>query len=122
MDLGSRLVGRRLSPRLDRGVKPRVVGAEILRQRLEESDAGTGGQLCIFSENFPGQRHAGRLAAAGQKLLAQLDQARGLLSGAFPALQRAVEQRPAPLRDGLQHFAEKGSVHGGQPWVGITPA
>ena len=70
-----RLIGGVALPGGDRRVEPRVVGAEPRRQRLEEGDARTGGQLVVAGEDLARERHAGRLAAPRQQLLAQLDQA-----------------------------------------------
>ena len=83
----------------------RRVGAEALRQRFEEGDARPGREFRVTGEDFARQRHAGGLAAAGQQIFAQLDQA-------FRASRRlaapvAGEQRAAALGDGLKQFAEK---------------
>ena len=51
-----------------------MVGAEAVCQRLEEGDARTGGQLGIAREDLARERDAGGLAAAGQQLLAELDE------------------------------------------------
>ena len=75
MNFGGGLVGGRGLPGGDGGVEPLAVRAEAVRQRLEEGDARPGGQLGVFGEDFLGQRHAGRLAAARQQLLAQFGQA-----------------------------------------------
>ena len=91
-----------------------MVGTEAGRQRLEEGDARTGGQFGVALQDLARERHARGLAAAGQELLAQLDQARRALFRALAALARAIEQRAAALRDGLQHFAKEGGVHGTQ--------
>ena len=88
-----------------------AIGAEALRQRLEERDARPGGQLGIAVENFARQRDAGGFAAPGQQILAQLDQALGARRGVTAPVARRVEQRAAALGDGLQQFAEEGGIH-----------
>ena len=80
-----------------------------LRQRLEEGDARPGGELAVAAEDFARQRHAGGLAAAGQQVLAQLDQAFG--AGGGLAAPVARQQRAAALGNGLQQFPEERGVH-----------
>ena len=100
----------------DGGVELGLVGAEAVRQRLEEGDARPGGQLVVFGKELAGERHAGRLAAAGQKLLAQFDETFRAHRRRGAAVARQVEQRTAAIRDARQHLAEKGGVHG-HCWV-----
>ena len=102
-------VGRLFPPGGDRLLHAGRIGAEALRQRLEEGDARSGGQLGIAAEDFARQRHAGGLAAAGQQVLAQFDQALG--AGGGVAAPVARQQRAAALGNGLQQFPEKRGVH-----------
>jgi len=51
-----------------------AVGAEPVRQRLEERDARPDGELGIVLENVASERDAGRFAGARQQPLAALDQ------------------------------------------------
>ena len=67
---------------LGRGVRglightqPRRIGTEALAQRLEKGNARAGRQLRVAMQNLAGTRDAGRLAAAGQQVFAQLHQA-----------------------------------------------
>ena len=85
------------------------IGAEALGQRLEKGDARSGGQFAIAAEDLARQRDAGGLAAAGQEILAQLDQALG--AGGRIAAPVARQQRAAALGNGLQQFPEKRGVH-----------
>ena len=64
VDLGRGLVGGRRLPGGNGGVEPRPVGAEPVRQRLEEGDARADRQFAVLRQNFAGQRHAGGFAAA----------------------------------------------------------
>ncbi len=100
------------SQAVDLRAQPGAVGTEPVRERLEESDAGTGFQPAVAGENLARERNARSFAAAREQILAQLDQARRALLGGLAAVARALDQRAAALRDGLQHVAEKGGVHG----------
>ena len=84
--------------RLDRGVEPRMVGAEARGQRLEEGDTRAGGQLGVACEDLAGERHAGGFAAARQELLAELDQARRALLGGSAAVASGRSARGRDLR------------------------
>ncbi len=107
VQLGRGFVRRRLLPVLDRLLDAGAVGAERGGERLEEGDARPDGQILVAGEDFAGQRHAGRFAAAGQQRLAQLQQAGRTLVCRLAAL----DQGTAAVGDALQHFAEKGRVH-----------
>jgi hypothetical protein len=109
MKRGGGLVRRRLTPSGDRALDGRPVVTEGPGQGFEEGDARSGGQFGIAREYFLRQRHAGSLAAAGQQVLAELDQTRGAFMRRFAPL--ALDQCAAAIRDALQHFAEKGGVH-----------
>ena len=50
-------------------------------------------------------------AASGQKFLAQLDQAGRSCRSVTAPVARAIDQRAAPLRNGLQQLAEERGVH-----------
>jgi hypothetical protein len=113
MDASRGLVGRSRLPGLDRGLKLVAVRPEPVRQGFEERDPRPDRQFGVFFENLAGQRHARRLAAAGQQLFAQFGQALRARRGDVPPVARAVEQRTAALGDAVEHFAEKGRVHGG---------
>ena len=111
MHLRRRGVGRRREPGGDRGVEPRVIGAEPGRQRLEKGDARAGGQLGVEHEDFARERHARGFAAPRQQVLAELDEARRALLGNLAAVAGAIDQRAAALGNGLQHVAKKGRIH-----------
>ncbi len=70
MQFGRGFVGRRLLPGGDGAGRCGAIGAECGGERLEKGDARPGRQLGIAGENVLRERHAGRLAAAGQQLLA----------------------------------------------------
>ena len=89
-----------------------MIGTEFLPQRLEEGDPRAGRQLCVAIEDFACQRHPGGFAALRQELAAELDQIGGAPLRAAAAIARAVDERPAALRDRLQQLAEEGRVHG----------
>ena len=93
MHFGGGRVGGLLAPGGDRLVHARGVDAEAGRQRLEKGDARAGGQLAVAAEDFARQRHAGGLAAAGQQVLGELDQALG--AGRRP---RRAGRAPASAR------------------------
>ena len=78
-------------------------------ERLEEGDARPGRQLGVARQDFLRERDAGRLAAAGQQLLAELDQTGRALMRRLAAL--ALDQCAAAVGDALQHFAEERGVH-----------
>ena len=113
MNPGRGLVGGRGLPCLDRGFEVFAVRPEAVRQGFEECDPRPDCQLGVFFENLAGQRHARRLAAAGQQLLAKIGETFRACRGHIPPVARAVEQRTAALGDAVEHFAEKGRVHGG---------
>ncbi len=62
-------------PGRDGGFQPRVVRPEALGERLEERDARPSGKFGVAAENFAGERHTGGLAAAGEQVFGELDQA-----------------------------------------------
>ena len=111
MQLRRGLVRRIALPGLDRRGNPLAVGAEARRQRLEEGDARAGGQLGVADEDLARECHAGSLAAPGEEVLAQLNQALRAL-GAKPALlARAVHEGTAAIGNRLQQLPEEGNVH-----------
>src|SRR5262249_50289100 len=70
-------------------------------------DPRAGRQLAIAGEDLPGERDARRLAAAREQAFAEINQAfrpRG-------RVVTALDQGPAPFRDGLQQLAEERGVH-----------
>ncbi len=75
-------------------------------QRLEERDAGTGFELAVAREDFASERHPRGFAAAGQEILAELGEVGRALLGDTSPVARAVDERAAAFRDGLQHIAE----------------
>ena len=77
VQLGSGIVVRVLVPAGDGRLHARLVGAETLGQRLEEGDTGAGGEFRIAGQDFARERDAGGLAAAGQEMIAEFDQALG---------------------------------------------
>src|SRR5215470_589660 len=99
------------APHRDGGVELAMIGTEATRQRLEERDARPRGQLGIVGQNLARERDTGGFAAPGEKLVAQLHQARRALFRALAALTGAVEERAPALRDALQKLAKKGGVH-----------
>ena len=111
MQLGGGLVAPLARPGIDRRIDALAVDPEARRQRLEEGDARTGRQFVVAGENLARERDARGLAAPGQQLLAQLDQALRACRSVTAPVARAVDQRAAALRNGLQHFAEKRGVH-----------
>ena len=111
MDLGRGRVGGRVEPGRGRRAEPGTVGPEPARQRLEEGNAGARGQLAIAGEDFARERDARGFAAARQQILAKLDEVGRALLGDLAPVARAVDQRAAALRNGLQHVAEEGGIH-----------
>ena len=109
MHLGGRCVRRRRTPCIDGLIHPRPVGAETLRQRLEEGDPRTNGERAVTREDFAGERDAGRFTLAGQKILAQLDEAFGARRSITAPI--AGQQRASALGYRLQQFPEKRGVH-----------
>ena len=77
MHLGCGLVGRIVAPGGNRRLQAGRVGPEALRQRLEEGDARAGREFRVAGEDIARHRDAGGLAAAGQQVVAELDQALG---------------------------------------------
>jgi hypothetical protein len=112
MELGGGEVRRRGLPGRDRRAEPRAVGSEAPRQHLEKGDAGTSRELGVARQDFAGERHAGGFAAAGEQVLAQLGEIGRALLGDLAPVARAIDQGAAALRNGLQHVAEKGGIHG----------
>ena len=109
MHLGGCCVRRRRAPCIDGLIHPRLVDAETLRQRLEESDPRTDGERAVTGEDFAGERDAGGFPAAGQQILAKLDEA-------FGARRRIAtpvtgKQRASALGYRLQQFPEERGVH-----------
>ena len=80
-------------------------------ERLEERDAGAGGQFVVAREDLARERDTGSLAPTGQQFLAQLDQTVRTCRSVTAPVARAVDQRAPALRDRLQQFAEKRGVH-----------
>src|SRR6266545_1620289 len=105
------VIGWVRAPRRDGGVELAMVGAETMRERLEERDTRPRGQLCIVRQNFARERDTGGLAAPGQEFLAKLHQARVTLFRALAALTGAIEERAPALRAASQKLAKKGGVH-----------
>ena len=105
-------VGRGAFPRGDCGFKPRMVGSEAGRQCLEEGDAWARGGVRLEREDLARERDPRGLAAAGQELVAQLDQAGRTLLRALASLARAGNQRATAISDGRKQFAKKRRVHG----------
>ena len=103
--LGRRVHARRRwrrwvgAPGVDRGFEPRVVGPEAAASASKKAMRGPRGQLGVAGQDLARERHAGGFAAAGQELLAQLDQVGRALLGRRAAVARAVDQRAAALRD-----------------------
>src|SRR5215472_13189192 len=112
-------LGGALLPGGGGGAEARMIGAEILRQRLEESDARAGGQLRVLAEDIAGERHARGFATLGDELLAKLGE---VLRTALRNLARvACEKRPAAFGDGLKQLTKERGIHGGSfPWVPRT--
>ena len=100
MQLGGGGIGRLLAPGGDGRLHAGRIGTEAFAQRLKEGDARPGGQLAIAAEDFARPGDAGGLAAAGQEVLAQLDQALG--AGGRLDAPVARQQRAAALGDRLQ--------------------
>jgi hypothetical protein len=111
MQFGRGLIGAEARPGINRSVNALAVDRETHRQRLEERNARAGGQFGIGAEDFPRERHARGLAAPGQQLLAQFHEARRACRSVTAPVARAVDQRAAALRNGLQHLAEEGGIH-----------
>ncbi len=109
VQFGRRFVGRRLPPLGDGAIDAGAIVAECGGERFEKGDARPGRELGIARQDFLRQRDAGRLAAAGQQLLALFDQTRRTLMRRFPAL--ALDQCAAAVGDALQHLAEERGVH-----------
>src|SRR5262249_32835802 len=101
MDLRRRVVARLGAPRRDGSVELVMVGAEAMSERLEERNARTRGQLRIALQDLARERHARRLAAAGEQLIAKLHQARRALLRALATLAGAIDERAPALRDAL---------------------
>ncbi len=109
MQVAGVIVRRFCAPGLDRLCQPCAVGTVVPRQRLKEGEPRAGVEFVIAVEHFARHRDAGRLAAARQQRLAQLDQFGGILLAvgvAAPAQQRA----PA-LGNRGQEVGEKGVGH-----------
>jgi hypothetical protein len=51
------LLGGVLLPGGGGGREPRVIGTEPLRQRLEEGDARSGGELAVAGQDLARERH-----------------------------------------------------------------
>ena len=109
MQLGCVRGRRRFAPRCDSGVDPRPIMAENARQRLEEGDTRADGQLRILGKDLVCQRHAGRLAATREQILAKLDETGR--AGARRLAPVAPDQGAAAVGDALQHLAEERSIH-----------
>ena len=80
------------------------------------------GQLGVAQQDLPREGHAGRLAAARQQLLAELDQAVGARRRQAAPLAGAVYEGAAALGNGLQQLAEKRGVHLSVPVRHRSPA
>jgi hypothetical protein len=113
MQVGGGGIGGGVVPRFYRSGDALAVGPEAGRQRLEQRDARTGGQPGVAREDFACECDAGRLAAAGQQVLAQFGEVLGPRNHDLAAVAPAVKQRATALRNGLQHFAKEGRVHRG---------
>ena len=109
MNFGGGCVAGPLAPGGDGGLHARRIGTETFAQRLEKGDARSGGELVVAAEDFARTGDAGGLAAAGQKILAQLDQALG--AGTRLAAPAARQKRAAALGNGLQKLSEERGVH-----------
>ena len=107
MDLGRRCVGGLALPGFDRGLQRVLLGPEALRQRFEKCDTRPDGQFRVTRQNFAGERDAGRLAAAGQQVLAERNQIVRSGGGIGPARTGAIEQGAPAVRNGLQQLAKK---------------
>ena len=105
VNAGGGLVAGLLLPGGDGLFQPDRVCAETLRQRFEEGDARSDGQLRVTAQDFTRQRRTGRLAAARQQIFAQFDEALRMRRGIdAPA---PVQQRAAAVGNRLQQFPEK---------------
>ena len=109
MQLGRVRGRRRFAPGRDGGVDPRPIVAEHARQRLEEGDTRADGQLGILGKDLVCQRHAGRLAAAREQILAKLDEAGRARARRLAPV--APDQGAAAVGDTLQHLAEERGIH-----------
>ena len=112
MDLCGRKVRRRLAPGLDRGLEPRMIGAEATCQRLEEGNARSRGQLRISGKDIGGERDARGFAPPRQKLLAKLDDACRAAFRAPAPVAGSIQEKAAALRNALEKLAEKRGIHG----------
>ena len=109
MDAGGSFVDGLGLPRRDGFFHAGWVGAEALRQRLEEGDARADGQFAVTAENFASQSSARSLAAAGQQVLAEFDEAFRVGCGVdAPA---TIQQGAAAVGDRLEEFPEERGVH-----------
>src|ERR1041385_6211149 len=111
MQFGCRILIGPPRPRIDCRIDTFAIDAEMDCERLEEGDARAGCQLVVAGEDFARERDSQSLAAPGQKLLAQVDEALRACRSATASVARAVDQRAAALRDALEQFAEKRGVH-----------
>src|SRR5262249_27695875 len=109
MDFGGGCIPRRRAPGVDGLLHPRLVDAETLPQRLEECDPRADGERAVPGEDLAGERYTGGLAAAGQQILAQLNEA--FRTGRRLAAPIAGKQRPPALGYRLQQFPEERGVH-----------
>ena len=91
MHLGGRFVGRLFPPGGDRLFHANWIGAESVAKRLEEGNARPSGELGVATEDLSCARDAGGLAAAGQEVLAQLDQTLGAGGGIATPVVATVE-------------------------------
>jgi len=111
VQLGRSPVGPLARPGIDRRVDALAINAESGHERLEERDARARRQLVVSREQFARQGDARGLAAAGQQLLAELNQAVRSCRSVTTPVTRPIDQRATALRDRLQHVAEEGGIH-----------
>src|SRR5205085_1453888 len=111
MQFGGGDVGTLARPSIHGCIDPFAVNPEARAQRFEEGDTGTGGQFVVAYENLARERDPRGFAAPGQQFLTQFDQALRTCRGVTAPIPRAIDQRAATLRNGLEHLTEKRGVH-----------
>ncbi len=100
-DVGSGSRARSRSRRRAARGRARISTRELSKKATREP----GGQLRVARQDLAGERHARGFAAAGQELLAEIDQIGRTLLGRRPAV--AGDERAAAICDRLQHVAEE---------------